>query len=140
VPSLWAASCTATVPSEKSPPGVDDYNDNNSDNCSGGDGDGGGGGGAKQRCTKATIIAKATAYILAQERDSKRLRADMALCQSLIAAFEALEQAGVVVVVVGSVAAVGGGVCGSPSTLYVKLSDVTVRFSENDWCFSIRIL
>jgi Helix-loop-helix DNA-binding domain len=95
VPSLCAASCTATVPSEK-PPGVVDYDDNNSDNCSDGDGDGGAaGGGAKQRCTKATIIAKATAYILAQERDSKRLQADMVLCQSRIAAFEALEQAGV---------------------------------------------
>jgi hypothetical protein len=96
VPSLCAASCTATVPSEKSPPCVVDYDDNNCDNCSNSDGDGGGGGGgAKQRCTKATIIAKATAYILAQERDSKRLQADIVLCQSRIAAFEALEQAGV---------------------------------------------
>lgn len=97
VPSLCAASCTATVPSEKSSPGVDDYDDNNSDNCCDGDGDGGGGGGggAEQRCTKATIITKATAYILAQERDSKRLRADIMRYRRQIAAFEALGQAGV---------------------------------------------
>ena len=86
-----------------------DYNhyDDNSDNCS----DGGGGDDSEQRdgenthahahartnahrCTKAIIMAKATEYILAQERDSKRLRADMAAYRSRTAAFEALEQAG----------------------------------------------
>jgi hypothetical protein len=49
---------------------------------------------------KATIIAKATAYILARERDSKRLRRDIVPYRSRIAAF-----------VVGRVAAVGGGEC-----------------------------
>jgi hypothetical protein len=93
VPCLCTASCTAGVPSKKSPPAVDDYDENNGVDFSDGDGDGGGD--AKQRCRKATIIVKAMAYTLAQERDSKRLQADMVLCQSRIAVFEALEQADV---------------------------------------------
>jgi len=92
VPSLCAAPRTTAVPSDK-PPSIIDYEDSSSNNRNDGDGDGDGG--AKQRCTKATIIAKATAYILAQERDLKRLRSDIVLCQSRIAAFEALEQAGI---------------------------------------------
>jgi hypothetical protein len=92
VPCLCTAY-TAGVPSKKSPPAVDDYDDNNGVNFSDGDGDGGGG--AKQRCRKATIIVKVTAYTLTLEQDSKRFQADMVLCQSRIAAFEALEQADV---------------------------------------------
>jgi hypothetical protein len=114
VPSLCAAS--PTVSSEKLPcctgasigGGIGgagsldahgDDCDDNSDNWSGG----GRGDGEQQdrenahahRCTKATIIAKATEYILAQERDSKRLRADVVAYRSRIVAFEALEQSGV---------------------------------------------
>jgi hypothetical protein len=116
VPSLCAASYNV---SSENPPsctgasigpsiggagslGAHDYNDydDNSDNCSDGGGDD-----SEQRDGENTHAhahahanahrcTKATEYILAQERDSKRLRADMAAYRSRIAAFEALEQAG----------------------------------------------